>query len=70
MLCRAVIIRRALKMTGVQMVSAPEHHSHAFYVKSVTKTHAMRNQDFALSAMVEHENVSMEEPTDLAILAR
>lgn len=52
------------------MVSAPEHHSRAFYVKSVTKTHAMRNQDFALSAMVEHENVSMEEPTDLAILAR
>lgn len=39
-LCCALIIRRALKVTGVRMVSALEHHSHVFPVKSVTMTRA------------------------------
>ena len=57
-------------MTSVQMASALECLSHVFRVKSVTMTHANWNQDSALSMMVEHENVSMEEPSDLDILAR
>lgn len=57
-------------MTSAQMVSALERHSHVFRVKSVTMKHAKWNQDSALSMMVEHGNVSMEEPSDQDIRAR
>ena len=52
------------------MVSALERYSHVFHVKSVTMTHAKWNQDSALSMMVEHENVSMQELSDPDIPAR